>query len=188
MYLFFLCSRRSQSFEFVKYHLVRLCSQSLELASLASLRIWCSAVACCCCDSSSQSFADRQVVRSLLLPSRPEVSPENPVFARNHMASWAARELGTIRPQQRVRASQIVVKHRTGVFVETDLATFLRANCLVPQAAAQSRLCGKPASQRPPSVLAGTLRRREERAQLHKLREAIGIGLLDHLLANRRNS
>jgi hypothetical protein len=106
------------------------------------------------------------------------------------MAScWrAARELGTIRPQQRVRASQIVVKHRTGVFVETDLATFLRANCLVPQAAAQSRLCGKPASQRPPSVLAGTLRRREERAQLHKLREAIGIGLLDHLLANRRNS
>ena len=150
MYLFFLCSRRSQSFEFVKY-LVRLCSQSLELASLASLRIWCSAVACCCCDSSSQSFADRQVVRSLLLPSRPEVSPDNPVFARNHMASWAARELGTIRPQQRVRASQIVVKHRTGVFVETDLATFLRANCLVPQAAAQSRLCGGPASQRPPS-------------------------------------
>ena len=151
MYLFFLCSRRSQSFEFVKYHLVRLCSQSLELASLASLRIWCSAVACCCCDSSSQSFADRQVVRSLLLPSRPEVSPENPVFARNHMASWAARELGTIRPQQRVRASQIVVKHRTSVFVETDLATFLRANCLVPQAAAQSRLCRGPASQRHPS-------------------------------------
>ena len=91
--------------------------------------------------------------RQFASPRRPEVSPDNPVFARNHMAScWrAARELGTIRPQQRVRASQIVVKHRTGVFVETDLATFLRANCLVPQAAAQSRLCSKPASQRPPS-------------------------------------
>jgi hypothetical protein len=39
LYLFFLCSRHSQSFEFVKY-LVSLCSQSLDLASLASLRIW----------------------------------------------------------------------------------------------------------------------------------------------------
>jgi hypothetical protein len=45
----------------------------------------------------------------------------------------------------------IVVNHRTSAFVETDLATLLRANRLVPHAAAQSRLCGGPASQRPPS-------------------------------------
>ena len=31
----------------------------------------------------------------------------------------------------------IVVNHRTSAFVETDLATLLRANCLVPHAAAQ---------------------------------------------------
>ena len=59
--------------------------------------------------------------------------------ARNHPAA-TARE-----------GKPIVVKHRTSAFVETDLATLLRANCLVPHAAAQSRLCGGPASQRPPS-------------------------------------
>jgi hypothetical protein len=45
--------------------------------------------------------------------------------ARNHPAA-TARE-----------GKPIVVKHRTSAFVETDLATLLRANCLVPHAAAQ---------------------------------------------------
>ena len=66
-------------------------------------------------------------------PGYPEVSPDNLAFARvrAHGLMLADGDGARIHPAATAREGEpIVVKHRTSAFVETDLATVLRANAI----------------------------------------------------------